>query len=110
MSQCRDNLGCVTTPAAATITNTQTVTSGTATVTLARATAAPTGPGAGVVAGQTCGSGKIPSDQSSQCNNDFASYSAACECAGQTGATATAAQATATVVVQITQPASVVYV
>ena len=72
-------------------------------------TATATGPGATVTAGGKCGTGNIPSDQSNQCENNFANYATACKCAGNTGATATIAQATATVVVKVTEPAKVVY-
>ena len=109
MAECVVNLGCTETPAASTVTSVETVTAGTITIKRTAETATATGPGATVTAGVKCGTGNIPSDQSNQCENNFANYATACKCAGNTGATATIAQATATVVVKVTEPAKVVY-
>jgi hypothetical protein len=110
LADCAVNIACTSTVAAATTTATQTVTAGTVTITRAAATASATGAGAGVNGGLTCGNGKIPSDQSSQCENNFAFYATACGCAGVPTKTDTLPQATATVQVTVTEPASIVYV
>lgn len=106
IKDCSINLACSSTPAAFTATEIVSITSGTVTVTVPKVTATPLA----VNAVFGCGNGKIPSDQATQCENNFASYSSACSCASATGTTSVAPTPTVTATVTSIVPASIVYV
>lgn len=108
MVDCVKNLACVSTPPAYTSTQTVTATAGTITISIPRVTVAPTQ--AGTPGGLTCGTGNIPADQAANCENNFASYTSACLCAGKTGTTSVGPTQTVVATVSVTEPAKIVYV
>jgi hypothetical protein len=106
IKDCSINLACSSTPAAYTSTEVVSITSGVVTISIPKVTSTPSP----VDAVFGCGNGKIPSDQASQCENNFVSYSSACSCASATGTTSVAPTPTITATVTSIVPASIVYV
>ncbi|WWC71778.1 uncharacterized protein I206_105737 [Kwoniella pini CBS 10737] len=103
MASCATAVSCQSTPAAATATTAVTVTQGVTTIYVNAVTVQPTP----VSAVLTCPTAGIPSDQSSQCNNDFTSYTNACLCNGVSATTSVFATPTITATITSTVPAIV---